>query len=368
MSREKKQDLKTGYTTGTCAAAAAKAAIWALVEKKPVDEVSVSLPIGKTAVLRVSQTAILPECAVSDIIKDGGDDPDVTHGAVIRAEVSWMGAGDIDQDAIKIFGGTGVGKVTRPGLPVAVGEAAINPTPRKMIEHEIRETLKAKNIRRAVKVIISVPDGEKIALQTMNARLGILGGISILGTRGIVIPFSTAAYRSTLAVSIKASAENHLDHLVLTTGGRSEKYGMAMYPNLDPMAFHEAGEFIGFALKKCVSYGIKKATIAGMMGKFSKVAAGELMLHSSKSSVDFDFLASLAKEAGADADTVEQIQSANTASQAGDIMKEKGMMRFFDLVTTRCWEVCSKKTAGQVNLEVILYTINGELLSRKEFI
>jgi cobalt-precorrin-5B (C1)-methyltransferase len=265
---------------------------------------------------------------------------------------------------IEIGGGTGVGIVTKTGLPVAVGEAAINPVPRKMIIHEVSDVLSNYKINVAVKVIISVPDGEQIARLTMNARLGITGGISILGTRGIVIPFSSAAYRASLAVTIKAAAENGLRHLVLTTGGRSENYAMKLYPELAPMSFIEAGEFVGFSLKKCETYKIKKITLSGMIGKLSKVAAGVLMVHSSKSSIDFSFLADIATEAGANIDVVEKIKQANTAGEVAEWMKSEGLMEFFNILTRYCCKVCSEKVQGQMEIETLLFTLDGELLSR----
>jgi cobalt-precorrin-5B (C1)-methyltransferase len=351
--------LKTGYTTGTCATAAAKSALLALIQQARIDEITVHLPVGKLATLKIDQLSISKESCTSTVIKDAGDDPDVTNGAKICATVTWNDSGQI-----KLLGGIGVGKVTRPGLPVAVGEPAINPTPRKMILHAANSVLQDHHIQTGIDITIFVPDGEKIAKKTMNAQLGIIGGISILGTRGIVIPFSTAAYRATLAVTIKASAENGLKHLVLTTGGRSEKYAKGVYPDLDPMAFHEAGEFIGFALKKCLTYGVKKATICGMMGKFSKLAKGELMLHSSKSSVDFHFLAGLAAEAGANSDLQDQIKNANTANHVGEIIMENQLDQFFEVLNNYVLKVCKQKTAGQLDIEILLYTLDGKLLNR----
>lgn len=362
--------LKFGYTTGTCAAAAARSAMLGLIDQNQLpDKITVTLPrggqYGDTATLPVHRTGFENDISYSEIIKDGGDDPDVTHGAVIRAEVSWNDSGD-SGTPVEILGGKGVGRVTRTGLPVAVGEPAINPVPRKMIFNEVSEVLQKHGITRQVKVIISVPDGERIAKLTMNARLGITGGISILGTRGVVIPFSSSAYRASLAVTIKAAAENRLKHLVLTTGGRSEKYAMELYPDLEPMAFIEAGEFIGFSLKKCQTNGIEKITLSGMVGKLSKVAAGVLMVHSSKSSIDFDFLAGCAEEAGADAVLIDKIKKANTASEVGDWMKSQGLNLFFDILTMRCCQVCLQKVQGKAAVETLLFTMDGELLSRSQ--
>ncbi len=193
-------------------------------------------------------------------------------------------------------GGVGVGRVTKPGLPVPVGEAAINPVPRKMIVTTVQQTLEEFQINRGVKVVISVPDGEEIAKKTLNGRLGIIGGISILGTRGTVVPFSSSAYMASIVQAISVAKAGGCEHLVLTTGGRSEKYAMGLLPELPEEAFIEMGDFVGFSLKQCKKQGIKKVSLVGMMGKFSKVAQGVMMVHSKGSSVNFDFLAEIARE------------------------------------------------------------------------
>jgi len=380
--------LKTGYTTGTCAAAAAKHAATSLVlgQAHHGSASTVTLPRGGTygdsATLEISNCGFVStegrvdgegaaKSAFAEVVKNAGDDPDVTNGAVIRAEVFWQDETTLPQIVIQndtqniyIEGGIGVGVVTRTGLPVAVGEAAINPVPRRMIFHEVGEVLQKYKIARAVRVVISVPDGEKIAALTMNPRLGIVGGISILGTRGVVIPFSSSAYRASLAVTIRAAAENGLRHLVLTTGGRSEKYAAGLYPQLDPMSFIEAGEFIGFSLKKCETMHVHKITLSGMMGKLSKVAAGVLMVHSSKSPVDFVFLSKIAEEAGADAALVEKIKTANTAGEVGEWMNGAGITGFFDLLTKRCCTVCHDKVQGKLDIETLLFSMDGRLLGR----
>ncbi|MDH4263419.1 MAG: cobalt-precorrin-5B (C(1))-methyltransferase [Spirochaetia bacterium] len=363
-------NLKTGYTTGTCAAAAAKSAMICLISGATnLLSITVNLPrsghYGDTATIAVYKCGTSDDRVqgFSEIIKDAGDDPDVTNGAVIRADVYWNEAKNPAQK-VEIYGGTGVGVVTRTGLPVAVGKSAINPVPCKMILNEVSEVLQTYNIDRCVKVMISVPDGEKIAKLTMNERLGIIGGISILGTRGVVIPFSNSAYRASLAVTIKAAAENGLRHVALTTGGRSEKYAMGIYPELDPMGFIEAGEFIGFSLKKCQSYQIQKVTISGMIGKLSKVASGVLMVHSSKSSIDFQFLAGIAVKAGAKTELAEKIKSANTAGEVAEWMITEGVTGFFDILTGLCCKVCSEKVQGQMEIETLLFNMDGQLLGR----
>jgi len=366
---KKEGQLKIGYTTGTCAAGAAKSALMALISKKAIniDKIKVTLPrsgkYGESAILPIHKTGYQENFGYAEIIKDAGDDPDVTNGAIIRAEVFWNSI-QKDNLHIEIDGGQGIGRVTKSGLPVDIGEPAINPVPRKMIKTEISEILEEHKIRRSVKVIISVPDGERIARLTMNARLGISGGISILGTRGVVIPFSTGAYRASVALAIRAAGANDLRHMVITTGGRSENYAMQYYPDLDPMSFLEAGEYIGFSLKKCVANNIQKISIAGMMGKLSKLAAGEFRLHSSRSSIDFSFLAKIAEEAGASPELSKKIKSANTAGEVGEWMRARGPGNFFNILTMLCCKACFQRVQEKIEIEILLFSPEGELLGK----
>jgi len=354
-----KTDLRRGYTTGACAAAATKAAMQSLLTEITVHEVSIVLPVGENATFQIIECKKDTDGVSASVIKDGGDDPDVTHGAKITSTVQWT-----EESGILIEGGPGVGKVTLPGLAVAVGEPAINPVPRKMIHNEVEESLLAHNTQRGVRVIISVADGEKIAEKTMNPRLGIIGGISILGTRGIVIPFSTSAYRHGLVVAAKSAAKNGVEHIVLSTGARSEIFGQKLYPSLPPLAFIEAGEFIGFAIRQCRRFGIKKITFVAMIGKLSKVAGGVLMVHSKKSPVNFQFLSEIAKEAGAEADLCENIKTATTAALVSQWMSEAGYHEFFNILVSRANEVCYKAADNKVEVETCLITSEGEMLAR----
>ena len=183
-------------------------------------ESTIYLPVGKFATFQMESCVIEQSYAEAGTIKDAGDDPDATHGALIISTVSWC-----DTPGITLDGGIGVGRVTKPGLPVPVGEAAINPVPRKMIHETAEEVLKTNKITKGIKIVISVPEGEEIAKKTLNGRLGIIGGISILGTRGTVIPFSSSAYMASIVQAISVARASECEHVVITTGGRSEKYG-----------------------------------------------------------------------------------------------------------------------------------------------
>ena len=352
--------MRRGYTTGANATAAAKAALLALITQERVASVAIPLPIGETVAFHMESCEVEPERAVCGVIKDAGDDPDATHGALILAEVTWLpGRGEIELD-----GGTGVGRVTKPGLPVPVGEAAINPVPRRMIRKAVADLLNEYGLDRSVRVVISVPSGEEIAKKTLNERLGIIGGISILGTKGIVVPFSTAAYQASVVQAIKVARASGCDHLVLTTGGSSEKYAMRLYPELPQEAFIQMGDFVGFSLRHAKRQGAVQVSLVGMMGKFSKIAQGAMMVHSKSAPVDFHFLARVAEESGAEPPDLEEIRGANTASQVGDLLHARGNKRFFENLCRYACSHCLREIGGGLWVETVLTTMKGELLGR----
>lgn len=356
---EELKKMRTGYTTGACATATTKAALTALITKEVQTEATIYLPVGKYVSFVIEESVISSQSAMAGTIKDGGDDPDATHGALITSTVSWS-----EKPGIFIDGGVGVGRVTKPGLPIEVGEAAINPVPRKMIRETVTEVLNKFAIDRGVKVVISVPKGEEIAKKTLNSRLGIIGGISILGTRGIVVPFSTSSYKASIVYGLKVALSSGCDQVVITTGGRSEKYGMKQYPELPEEAFIEMGDFVGFTLKECKRLGIKHVSMVGMMGKFSKIAQGIMNVHSKGSKVDFNFLAEMAESVGASQELLEQIRNANTASQVGDILLEHHYHAFFEKICEYCCHASLKEVNGGLTVEVSLYTLNGVFLGK----
>lgn len=351
--------LRQGYTTGSYATATTKAALTALITGEPQREATIYLPVGKFVTFKIKDCEIHNDHARAGSIKDGGDDPDATHGALIQSTVSWH-----DESGILLEGGIGVGRVTKKGLPVPVGEAAINPVPRKMIRKAAEEVLTQYGITRGIKIVISVPDGEEIAKKTLNGRLGIIGGISILGTRGIVVPFSTSAYKASIVQAIKVARAAGCKHVVITTGGRSEKYAMKQYPELPEEAFIEMGEFVGFTLKECKRQGIERVSMVGMMGKFSKVAQGIMMVHSKSAPVDFHFIAKVAGEVGADEPILNEIKNANTASQVGDMMMEYGYPEFFNRLSDYCCKSALKETGGGMEVETSIYSLKGAFLGK----
>ena len=362
MEKKVKKDpskMRHGYTTGACSTAVTKAALTALITGDAIEEATISLPIGRDATFTIDKYEITENSVSAETIKDAGDDPDATHLARIISTVSW-----VDTPGIILDGGVGVGRETKAGLPVPVGQAAINPVPHKMILTTVQQTLEEFHVNRGVKVVISVPEGEEIAKKTLNGRLGIVGGISILGTRGTVVPFSSSAYMASIVQAISVAKAAGCEHLVLTTGGRSEKYAMGLLEGLPEEAFIEMGDFVGFSLKQCKSQGIKKVSLVGMMGKFSKVAQGVMMVHSKSAPVDFGFLAKIAKSVGADEDLVVEIQNANTASQVGDMMSEMNNSEFFNKLCQFCCYSSLNKVKGGIEMETAIYSLKGKLLGR----
>jgi cobalt-precorrin-5B (C1)-methyltransferase len=359
MEEKDPKTMRHGYTTGSCATATAKAALLAMILQEEQKESTIRLPIGRDVTFQLESCAYSRDMGVAGVIKDAGDDPDATHGALIISTVTWT-----DGMGIELEGGIGVGRATKPGLPVPVGEAAINPVPRRMITEAVQAVLDQFGITKGVKVVISVPDGEEMAKKTLNGRLGIIGGISILGTRGTVVPFSSSAYKASIVQAINVAKLSGCDHLVLSTGGRSEKIAMELYPELLEEAFVEMGDFIGFSLLQCKKKQIRKISLVGMMGKFSKVAQGIMMVHSKSAPVDFGFLAKVAEEAGVSEPLLTEIRQANTASQVGDMMLEHGCDQFFEKLCEYCCQSSLQEVNGEAEIETVISTMKGVLLGR----
>ncbi|MGP4018214.1 cobalt-precorrin-5B (C(1))-methyltransferase [Saccharopolyspora sp. 5N708] len=307
--------LRTGFTTGACSAAAAKAAAELLVTDLLPATVDIPFPDGRYRRFQVDSGRLEPATAV--VVKDAGDDPDVTHGARLTVAVTPR-----DDGEVVLRGGEGVGVVTKPGLGLEVGGPAINPVPREMITNAVREALG----ERGADVTITVPGGEKMAYKTTNRRLGIFGGISILGTTGIVRPFSTASWRSSVeqAVSVLAAQGGRI--AVLSTGGRTEKAAMRLLPDEPEVAFIEVGDFTGAALRRAVDQGLDEVVFVGMIGKLTKLASGVVMTHYTRSKVDTALLARLTAEFGGHPAQVVEIEQAATARRAYELWQRSGLL------------------------------------------
>lgn len=353
-----KQGARTGFTTGACAAAAAKAAARCLVRNTVLSEIETVLPNRTRVMFALARCERAGSHAVASIIKDAGDDPDCTHGAELVADVELREA-----PGIEIRGGGGVATVTKPGLGLAIGEPAINPVPRRNITEMVAAEL-AGTVHGGAIVTISVPRGEIIAEQTTNARLGLVGGISILGTSGIVRPYSTAAFKASIVQEIDVAAACGHRTLVLTTGGKSEQYAMALHPELAEQAFVQVGDFIGVGLKQCARHAIARTVIVGMVGKLSKMAAGRMQTHVAGSEVDMEFLAEVALEAGASPLLAEAIRRANTARHVLELCRAEGIDGLASRLCRRVVEHGTRHAGGSLPLEVCLVDFGGALLGR----
>ncbi len=312
--------LRNGWTTGACATAATKAAFTALFTGKFPDPVSITLPKGETPAFALAREGFDGQSAYAGIVKDAGDDPDVTHGVTVVATVTRLPPGS----GIRFVAGDGVGTVTKAGLPIGVGEAAINPVPRAMMTAEIEALAAEHRVSPDVEIRISVPGGETIAQSTWNPRLGILGGISILGTTGVVHPFSCAAWIHSIHRGIDVARAEGLTHLLGATGSTSEKAAQDFH-RLPDGALIDMGDFAGGLLKYLRSHPVPRLTIAGGFAKMSKLAQGALDLHSSRSQVDNGFYLSLACAASLPEHERNAVEKANTAMEALEIMTAAGI-------------------------------------------
>src|SRR5258707_4202786 len=289
MAREERTALRRGWTTGACAAAAARAAFAALLTGRFPDPVTIRLPRGEAPSFPLALAELGEGVARAGIIKDAGDDPDVTQGALVIAEVAWAEPGS----GISFRAGEGVGTVTRPGLPLAVGEPAINPAPRAMIRGALVHVAEANGAPLPdVTVTIAIPGGERLAERTMNGRLGIVGGLSVLGTTGIVVPYSCASWIHAIHRGIDVARAAGQAHIAAATGTTSERAVQLLY-DLPEHALIDMGDFVGGTLKYLRRRPVARLTLAGGFAKLAKLAAGNLDLHSSRSRVDSAALARL---------------------------------------------------------------------------
>jgi cobalt-precorrin-5B (C1)-methyltransferase len=345
--------LRTGWTTGTCASAAAKAAVIGLLEGGPPPRVEVGLPAGQRVSFDVCDTDP-GNPGRAAVIKDAGDDPDVTNGAHLTVTAVWSES-DSEGDGIELLAGPGVGTVTLPGLGIPVGAPAITRVPSRMIRAAVREAT-----NRPVRLIIQVPGGEEMAARTSNARLGIVGGISILGTTGIVRPFSTASWRASVVQQVEVAAAQGRDHIVLSTGGRTDAAAQRLLPALPPVCFVEVGDFTGIALRKAASAGLRRVTFVGMAGKITKLAAGVLMTHYRRSKVDTDLLRAVARQCGAPAQVLEAAVSTNTARHFAEVCVATGHLASLAELCRRGAAACGEYAGGALAVEVIMVDFEGE--------
>jgi cobalt-precorrin-5B (C1)-methyltransferase len=361
MERQERP-LRRGWTTGTCATAAAKAAFSALVSGEFLDPVEVTLPRGERPSFVLALTRKEGDSATAGVIKDAGDDPDVTHGALVLATVRLGASGA----GVTFRAGEGVGTVTRPGLPVPPGEPAINPVPRRMIRDAIAEVAGAAGRAADAEVEIAIPGGEALAAKTINGRLGIVGGLSILGTTGIVVPYSCSAWIHSIHRGIDVARAAGITHVAGATGASSEAAVQKLY-GLPEIALIDMGDFVGGMLKYVRAHPLPRVTIAGGAAKMSKLAQGLIDLHSKRGEVDRALLANFARGAGGSQELAARIIAANTAAEAFALAGAEGVA-LGDEVARAARQTAERVIAGRdVTIEVVLFDRDGVLIGRAPF-
>lgn len=349
--------LRLGYTTGSCAAAAAKAAAYMLLTGRRMERVTLLTPKGIRLELPVREITMGPEAASCAIEKDSGDDPDVTRGTLIFAEASRSGG-----DGVEIDGGVGVGRVTKPGLDQPVGAAAINSVPRRMIREAVEEVRILTDSREGLRVVVSVPEGEALAKKTFNPRLGIVGGISILGTTGIVEPMSEQALVETIRVELRQRRESGAAYVLLTPGNYGSDFirdGLG----IDPAIAVQTSNFIGDALEICRELGFRGAVLVGHIGKLVKLAGGMFNTHSKYGDCRMELIAAHAAAAGLAAERVEEVLQCVSCDDALRVLREEGLYEAtLARLTERAGLHLRAKAGEDVEMEAILFSkVYGEL-------
>jgi cobalt-precorrin-5B (C1)-methyltransferase len=361
MERQERP-LRRGWTTGTCAAAAAKAAFAALITGEFPDPVEVTLPRGERPSFALAMTRRDGDVASAGVIKDAGDDPDVTHGALVVATVRLGAPGA----GVAFRAGEGVGTVTRPGLPLPPGEPAINPVPRRMMRDAIAEVAAASGRAADAEIEIAIPGGAALAARTLNGRLGIVGGLSILGTTGIVVPYSCSAWIHSIHRGIDVARAAGLTHIAGATGAASETAVQKLYA-LPEIALIDMGDFVGGMLKYVRAHPLPRVTIAGGVGKMSKLAQGLTDLHSKRGAVDHALLAQFAQAAGGSAELGARIVAANNAAEVFALAQAEGIA-LGDEVARAARATAERIVAGRgIAIEIVVFDRDGVLVGRAPF-
>ena len=358
MSPPKGERLRRGWTTGACATAATRAAYTALLTGEFPDPVAIELPKGRRPSFALATEELGDGFARAGIVKDAGDDPDVTHLALVHSTVREGAPGS----GVEFRAGQGVGTVTRPGLPIAVGEPAINPAPRRMMRETVADVAAARGAAGDVIVEIGVRDGERLAEKTWNPRLGIVGGLSILGTTGVVIPYSCSAWIHSIHRGVDVARAMGLDHVAGCTGRTSEEAVQRLH-GLPVEAMLDMGDFAGGLLKYVRRHPVPRLTIGGGFAKISKLADGHLDLHSARSQVDLDGLAARAAGCGAETALEERIRSANTAGEALALAEAAGVP-LARAVADAARDEALGAVRGKAAIEVVIVDRAGRVSAR----
>ncbi len=362
MTEKPIKPLRRGWSTGACATAATKAAHTALLTGVFPDAVNITLPKGQTPSFALTRSKLGDGFASAGVVKDAGDDPDVTHGATITATVKHAPSGT----GVSFKAGSGVGSATKPGLPIKPGEPAINPVPRSMMREVVLETAKMHGAPGDVVITLSVPGGEELATRTWNPRLGIIGGISILGTTGIVIPYSCSAWVHSIHSGIDVARACGLQHVAGCTGSTSEKTVQELH-RLPDEAMLDMGDFAGGLLKYVRRHPLPKLTIGGGFGKLCKLAQGHLDLHSARSRVDFAKLAGQLHMLGAPAETAAAALNANTAQEVLDLARATGVPLADSIASLAQAAALEVLRDSPVMLEVMIIDRQGAIVGHAPF-
>ncbi|NED95542.1 cobalt-precorrin-5B (C(1))-methyltransferase [Phytoactinopolyspora alkaliphila] len=352
--------LRYGWTTGACATAATTAAYTALLTGEFPDPVEVVLPKGKRPSFALATERLHADRthASAGVVKDAGDDPDVTHGALVVSTVHTGAPGS----GVVFQAGEGVGTVTKPGLPVPVGEPAINPVPRRLIQDAVKRVAAEHGSTGDVVVEISIPHGEEMARQTWNPRLGIVGGLSVLGTTGVVVPYSCSAWIDSIRRGVDVARATGITHVAAATGSTSERVAQEMY-HLPDSALLDMGDFAGAVLKYLRRHPIPRLTLAGGFAKLSKLAAGHLDLHSKRSQVDFQLLADLVDD-GSRPELAARIAEANTAIHALEIARREDV-DLGTLIAARALQTAAQVLRGsEVAVDVVVVDRAGTVVGQ----
>lgn len=353
--------MRRGWTTGACATAATKAAYTALLTGQFPDPVSVTLPKGETPAFPLAVEGLGSDYAMAGIVKDAGDDPDVTHGATVISTVRSEAFGS----GVVFAAGEGVGTVTLEGLPIPAGEPAINPVPRRMMQEEIAALARAHGVPGDVRVEVSIPGGKDLAQKTWNPRLGILGGLSILGTTGVVHPFSCSAWIHSIHRGIDVARATGLPHVAGATGSTSEATVQKLY-GLPDIAMIDMGDFAGGMLKYLRKHPVPRVTIGGGFGKLTKLGQGFLDLHSGRSQVDFDWLAEKILEIGGSQDLTASVRKANTAKQVLEMAQAESLDIAAAVATAAKKTALNTLREADIALEVIITDREGQIVGRSD--
>jgi cobalt-precorrin-5B (C1)-methyltransferase len=351
-----RKELAAGFTSGTCAAISAKAALKLLLGEEVQQKESIVLADGGVCSMQLHQNQVGKDYAICSVVKNSGDDPDVTDGTEIGVRLSWN-----DLDCIRFVKGEGVGTVTLNGLGIPVGEPAVNPVPRKMIAFELEQILEEQELKKGIDVSVFVPLGKKLGAKTFNPKLGIVGGISIIGTTGRIKPYSLDAYMQSIRKEVDMAVANKIKHIVVNSGGRSERYLKNKFPNFHTLAFMQYGNFIGEMLKITKGSGVEKVSMGIMTGKAVKLAAGNLDTHSKKVVLDHDFLMNLAQEGKYPEAMIEKIGEMKMARELEELFPFSQEEPFFKLLKKKCIEVCQQVIEGY-DFELLLISNKGEII------